>query len=449
VLVIIVDSLRADHVYGSRARTPNMDELGRAGLSFTRAYPEAMPTVPARNSILAGRRMFPFRNWHDYPGLLDSPGWAPPTDLDSSFTRVLRRAGWWTGYVTDNPFLGYSSAYERFRRGFDLFEAKGGQLGRVRPPSSVSDRTLRHWVHPTLRKSPSIRLRVRKYMANSRYWDDDARSFAARVFREGASVLGTAAKRRPFALVVDTYEPHEPWTPPRRFVNLYGDPDYRGAEPSMPRYMRTRRWLNERQEGPVLNRLQALYAAEVTMTDRWLGIFLERLHDLGLERETVIVLVSDHGILLGEHGWTGKISIALYPALTRVPLVIVDPGRREAGVRRRYFASTHDIAPTILSMAGVPAPPSMSGNDLSPFFRGASAPTRPFAYGGYANSFYLRSDRWVLFGENRPSRLKLYDLENDRGENQNLARRRPQLVRELHEQVVERAGGRLPYYRNT
>ena len=77
VLVIIVDSLRADHVFGDRARTPNMDELMRAGLSFTRTYPEAMPTVPARNSILAGRRMFPFRNWRDRPGLLDSPGGRP------------------------------------------------------------------------------------------------------------------------------------------------------------------------------------------------------------------------------------------------------------------------------------------------------------------------------------------------------------------------------------
>ena len=448
MLVIIVDSLRADHVYGDRARTPNMDELMRAGLSFTRTYPEAMPTVPARNSILAGRRMFPFRNWRDGPGLLDSPGWSPLTGLDNTLPGVLRRAGWWTGYVTDNPFLGFSSPYERFRRGFDLFEATGGQLGRVRPPSSVPDEVLRHWLHPTLWKSPGMRERVRKYMANSHNWEDDARSFAARVFRNGAGALGTAAKRRPFALFVDTYEPHEPWTPPRRFVDLYGDPDYRGAEPSMPRYMRTRRWLTESQEGPVLDRMRALYAAEVTMTDRWLGVFLERLYELGLERETVIALVGDHGILLGEHGWTGKISIALYPALTRVPLVIVDPQRREAGSTRRYFASTHDIAPTLLSLAGVPAPPSMTGNDLSAFFRGERAPARPFAYGGYANAFFLRSDRWVLFGENKPAALKLYDLENDRGEVRNLAQQRPELVRELHERVMERAGGRLPYYRD-
>ena len=61
------------------------------------------------------------------------------------------------------------------------------------------------------------------------------------------------------------------------------------------------------------------------MTDDWLGRFLDRLHDLNLERDTVIGLVGDHGILLGEHGWTGKISTALYPALTRVPLILVAP----------------------------------------------------------------------------------------------------------------------------
>jgi len=446
VVIVIVDTLRADHVYEERAKTPNMDELVRAGLRFTRMYPEAMPTVPARNSILSGRRVFPFRHWHDYPGLIDSPGWSPLGDVRHSLTSALKRAGWWTACVTDNPFLGFSSPYLPFRQSLDLFSAKGGQLGTVKPPSSVSDRTLRHWVHPTLWNSPSIRLRVRKYMANGHYWKDDSQSFAARVFREATDVLDVAARRQPFALIVDTYEPHEPWTPPRRFIDLYGDPDYHDREPSMPRYLAARRWLNDRNKRPVLRRMQDLYAAEVTMTDRWLGAFLDRLYARGLERDTVIVLVSDHGILLGEHGWTGKISVALHPALTRVPLVIVDPQRRLAGTASRYFASTHDVAPTVLSMVGVRPPASMEGVDLSAFFRGTRPPEREFAYGGYANSFYYRSDRWVLIADNQPKNLKLFDLEHDRGEHENLTRRRPQLARELAERVAEQAGGRLPYY---
>src|SRR5919198_2691216 len=129
VLVIVVDTLRADHVYGNGARTPNMDALTHEGLRFTRANPEAMPPVPARNSILSGRRRFPFRHWHDWRGLLDSPGWSPLTHVDSAFTSVLRRAGYWTAYVTDNPFLGYSVPYRPLRRSFHSFVRTGGEIG--------------------------------------------------------------------------------------------------------------------------------------------------------------------------------------------------------------------------------------------------------------------------------------------------------------------------------
>ena len=76
--------------------------------------------------------------------------------------------------------------------------------------------------------------------------------------------------------------------------------------------------------------MRDLYAAEVTMTDWWLGHLIDRLHDLNLERETVIALVADHGIAFGEHGWTGKVQTALYPVLTRVPLILVHPKQRRA-----------------------------------------------------------------------------------------------------------------------
>jgi hypothetical protein len=61
VVVVVMDSLRADHVYGPRARTATMDAFARESLRFTRAYPEGMPTIPARRAIMAGRRTFPFR----------------------------------------------------------------------------------------------------------------------------------------------------------------------------------------------------------------------------------------------------------------------------------------------------------------------------------------------------------------------------------------------------
>jgi arylsulfatase A-like enzyme len=83
VLVLIIDSLRPDHVgaYGSpQIRTPNIDALANRGLRFSRAFPEAMVTVPARRSIFGSRRIFPFRNWKPNKEIGTSPGWLPIDD---------------------------------------------------------------------------------------------------------------------------------------------------------------------------------------------------------------------------------------------------------------------------------------------------------------------------------------------------------------------------------
>ena len=330
LILIIIDSLRADAVYENHVRTPNIDALIRQGIRFTSAYPEAMPTVPARNSILAGHRTFPFHGWHDYPGLLYSPGWAPLRDIKNSLPGVLRRAGYWTAYVTDNPFLGFASPYAPLRRVVNRFVRTGGEIGGSHPISSVPKNVLHHWLHPAI--YPEKRERVGKYLANSRYWHDERRSFAAKVMTDAVHTLEVAAWHRPFAMVVDCYEPHEPWTPPPKYADMYGK--WKGPEPAMPIYGKVKNWLTPEQRGPVVRRLRELYGAEVTMTDRWLGVFLNRLHDLNLERETVIAFVADHGILLGEHGWTGKISTALHPALTNVPMALIDPSRRGAGPGR-------------------------------------------------------------------------------------------------------------------
>jgi arylsulfatase A-like enzyme len=444
VLVIVIDTLRADHALGNAARTPNIDALAREGISFTRTYPEAMPTVPARNSLLGGRRVFPFRGWFDRRGLIQMPGWEPVADVPTTFTSTLRQAGYWTGYVTDNPFLGFSRPYEQFRQSFDLFVKRGGQIGGR--SDGVSPKQIDHWVHPATRDPKTVD-RVRQYIANADYAHDESKSFAASVFGSGVEALDTAARgRRPWALVVDTFEPHEPWTPPSRYLDLYGEPGYRGAEPGMPRYGRVESWLAPAEAPQVLRRMRALYAAEVTMTDRWLGALLEHLNGLGLDRETVIVLAGDHGFQLGERGWTGKISTALHPELIRVPLVVVDPERRRAGTTSSYRASLHDVGRTILTMCDVRRPPGMEGADLSRLFRGALPPERDLSWGGYSNSHFLRNDRFAFFADNRMNVPRVYDLDTDPGETRNLAPERPALARELHERVVELAGGRLPFY---
>jgi arylsulfatase A-like enzyme len=445
VLLVIMDSLRADAVYDRWVRTPNMDALARRGVRFTNVFPEAMPTVPARNSILTGRRQFPFRGWYDRDGLLAAPGWEAFDHVDRSLLATFRREGYWTAYVTDNPFLGYAPPYGRFRYSVNRFVRTGGQIGGRLKASSVPGHILRHWVHPSY-DTPKVRARVGKYLANSHPWKGPDYTFAGRVFHHALHELDVAAARHgPFALVVDTYEPHEPWTPPPRFLDMYGDWD--GPEPAQPRYGRADSWLHTSDaRRRVIGRMRDLYAAEVTMTDWWLGHLIDRLHELKLERETVIALVSDHGIALGEHGWTGKVQTALYPVLTRVPLILVHPDHRRAGQASDWFASTHDIAPTLLSMAGVRPPERMTGTDLSRPFRGRSLPARDYAWGGYSDSFFIRSNQWMLWGFNKPGNFKLFDLRRDPGQFENVAARHPSIVRTLYGKLLARAGGRLPWY---
>jgi arylsulfatase A-like enzyme len=447
LVLVIVDTLRADHVgaYGGRANTPNIDLLASEGLRFTQVFPEAMPTIAARNSIMRGRRVFPFRHWHDWPGLPPRPSWFPFGDLDATFTTALRRSGYWTAYFTDTPHLLHAGVFRAFRHSFDRFVRFEGQLGAGQAQGTASEAEARRWLITELRRQPYLR-RMRGHLPHARrYWEDDSRSWAARLFLSAARTLDVAARHEPFAMVLDTFEPHEPWTPPRRYIEMYGDPDYGGPEPALARYMRVRDWLGDERAGPVLRRMRDLYAAEVTMTDRWLGAFLERLEDRGLRKRTVVVLVSDHGFLLGEHGWTAKIASELYPELTHVPLVICDP--RHRGARESdYFASTHDIGPTLLSLARVREPAPMNGVDLSPALEGRRLPDRRLAYGGINNHFFARSPRWTVMADNRGRNMRLYNRSTDPLERVNVITRHPDLAARLHRAVVRRTGRALPYY---
>ena len=173
--------------------------------------------------------------------------------------------------------------------------------------------------------------------------------------------------------------------------------------------------------------MHAAYAGEVTMTDHWLGHFLDRFHELGLHKNTVIVLLSDHGYLLGERGYTGKVPSQLHPELAQVPFIVVHPDDRAAGEVSQHFASTHDVGPTVLSMVGIDRPSWMNGTDLSVLMEGGTpSDEREFHYGGMYNRFFIRTDDWVLIGDNQGNERTLCDLRVDPHEFENVVEGEPQ-----------------------
>jgi arylsulfatase A-like enzyme len=445
VLLLVVDSVRPDFVgcYGSpQVQTPNIDALAAQGLRFNRFFPEAMPTVPARRTLFTGRRVFPFRGWERAPDLGRGPGAAPIEDVRRTFTSALKRAGYWTGSVSDNPFVGFTKSWRPFRLSFDRYVSVVGHSGFLREPDTVRARQLRRWLPEGLRDDDRYVEGMRKYLANTGYGQDDSQSNAARVFGEAGKLLDEAAGKQPFALVVDSFDPHEPWSPTQEYVDLYSSPGYDGPNPGTARYTRWENYLEEDE----LRQMRAVYSAALTITDKWLGSFLEQLREKGLHENTAIVLLSDHGILLGDRGWTGKIAQELHPELIQVPCVIVHPAGRGAGEVSPWFASTHDIGPTLLSMAGVSVPRDMDGVDLSPLFDGGAPGDRPFAYGGYFNHFFVRTDHWSYVADNHGDNRELYDLTLDPAELHDVADDNPDVHEELHARLVETIGGLPPYF---
>jgi arylsulfatase A-like enzyme len=447
VLVLVIDSLRHDYVgaYGnSHIRTPSIDALARESLRFTRAFPEAMPTVPARRSLMMGRRVYPWHDWKPTRNLPGSPGWTGLGADTTTWLKTLRRHGYWTGYVTDNPFLGFAPEWAGFRHTLNRFVPIAGQVGELRSPRTISEQQVLHWLPHGMRSARYL-TGMRQHLANLAGGGDERKSCAARVYGHAIDELPRALKNRPFALVVDCFDPHEPWTPPQKYLDMYGGRGYHGTWPGNVRYQRS-----GYMPKAAVARLPTVYSASVTMTDTWLGYFLARFHASGVMDDTIVVLLSDHGVLLGDRGWTGKPALELHPELIQVPFLLRDPSHRAAGQTTPYFVSPHDVGPTLLAMTGVPTPSDMNGVDLSPLLAGGSPRlSRRFCYGGYANHWYYRDDRWAFIADGNNSGRELFDLQADPGERTSVAKQHPQVLSDIYDRVLHSAGAkRLPFFGN-
>jgi arylsulfatase A-like enzyme len=446
VVVVVMDTLRVDHVYGSRARTPALNGLAQEGLRFLRAYPEGLPTIPARRAIMEGHRTFPFRGWRPYKGLTPQPGWEPIGHGRRMWTEYLQRQGWTSGYVTDNPHI-LASAHSRFRRRFDRVELVAGQVPlRRRRRRRVSRSELYRHLPPALRGTRAEPRMLEYLQANPRDRDEED-YLAARVFREAMGWLEWARARQPFALVVDTFDAHEPWDAPRKLIDLYGRPRTDGIQPIQPFATPAGRPAELDLPRRLVERMAQLYAAEVTLVDRWLGRFLERLDQLGLADNTLVVAISDHGVLLGEYGWVGKRYSEMHDKLTHVPFLIRHPEGKAKGSSSGYFASTHDVGPTVLSVLGLERPESMDGVDLSPLLDGRQPPRRSYRTACYNDHVSASDGRWLLIAHNQGREKRLYDTRRDPGERRDVAARHPRQVRRLWRRILRDAGGkRLPRF---
>lgn len=419
-LIIITD----DHGYGdvsaygaTDVRTPNIDRIGKEGLTFANMRANCTVCSPSRAALLTGRypdrvgvpgviRTQPENSWGYF-----SPG--VPTLADE-----LRKAGYHTAIV-GKWHLGLESPNTPNERGFDHFH---GFLGDMM--DSYTDH-LRHG-------NNYLRLNDQAIQPEG-HATDLFTDWSIDYLRERAA----DPAKKPFFLYLAYNAPHFPIEPP--------------AE-----------WLAKvRERLPDLDEKRAANIAFVEHLDHGIGRVLAALTDTGLEKDTLVVFTADNGGSI-PHGqsnapWRdGKQSH--YDGGLRVPFLMRWPARIAAGSRSDYAGLNFDLFPTFLDLAGATAtdPGQIDGVSLAPLLEGKAMPDgRELyfvrreggrAYGGRSYEALIRGP-WKILQNDPFSPLELYHLEKDPGETENLATRAPKVFNELSAALARhiQRGGAVPW----
>jgi arylsulfatase A-like enzyme len=273
---------------------------------------------------------------------------------------------------------------------------------------------------------------------------------------QALAFLENRPQERPFCLLLNFKAPHRNWIPPARFADAFADievrvprtfedklegrpealrrakmaiaemPDFRkrGVPEDLPAEERKRRNLQE---------LVKNYYRTLLGVDENVGRVLDWLDARDLAKTTVVVFTSDNGFFLGEHGLYDK--RLMYEPSIRVPLLVRYPQRLAPRVDGEHMVLNIDVAPTLLGLAGVPAPASMQGRSVAPLLEGKNISWREdflYEFFEYPDADHcvmkhrgIRTTRWKLihFYE-EPQGWELYDLEADPDEMTNLAGQR-------------------------
>ncbi len=410
-IVIVCDTLRIDHCGPyHRGRplnqvtspeqpdwivpTPNMDRLSARGTVFDNAWCGSTPCVPARRDIYTGRYEFLER------------GWGPLEDIDLDLPRQVsgppNQSLQWqmdqqypvSYMVTDHFHLWEQGAgnYHMGYTGFDFIRGHEADAWKTEPISFPCPDDPYHKIE---RHHRNVHL--------TRKADDD--QFCAQVFTQAANWLEANKAHRDFYMHIDCFDPHEPWDPPEELLKQFE-----------PRGYNVERWESvvpySKWEGKYtpeeLRHVQARYAAMVTLTDHWLGTLLDKLDELNMWEDTVVIFTTDHGTYNGDHGRLGKLQTHQHEACGHIPFIVAHPQFGQ-GERRSQFVQLVDIYPTVLSLVGRPCPPDRHGIDLLPVLRDASAATRQYAISGmFGRSVTITDGEWILHQSPVPENKPLY-----------------------------------------
>lgn len=463
VVLVVFDTLRRDAVgcYGGRPpwgddfpaiATPNLDRFAEQAIRFDRAFPEVLPTLPARRSLYTGRRLFPF----DEPpfqlkgDFVGAPGWGPIPEHQDTLAELFSAAGYRTGLVSDVYHQFKPS--KNFTRGFQQWTFIRGQ------ESDPARSGPRPTIEEVERYIPAELLALRK-RSDADVGVNRAPTWAANLVRNfydreaeqdwtNAQVLDGAARwleqnrdaretGEGVFLTVECFDPHEPWFTPPHYRRLYDESA--GPDNVMSPYA-------EVELSPeLLRRTRANYAGLVTMVDHWFGALWATLAEGGWLDDTVVAVLADHGHSMLERGYMGKRPYPGTPDVYAVPLMLRLPGGQHGGTVSDGWIQHHDLTATLLDLADVPAPQGVDGRSVVSTVTEGAPQVRDHVVTAWGYGLVVVTGEWWLSIKANGKGALLYPLEQADDPNaKSVAEEHPDVVQRLFGLALKEAGSQFP-----
>jgi arylsulfatase A-like enzyme len=438
VIVMVSDTFRADNLeaYGSEwVQTPNLNKFAEQSIVFKDAYPEGMPTIPTRRNLYTGRRILPTYYFRQ-PEPVQLPGWHHLYNEDVTLSETLQEAGYLTALVADLPHL--QRPGRNFHRGFGYYEWVRGQevdyyAQAPRHQPDYSDLFPADYLpHSGLIESGFLN----QYTANRRRWLKHGDSIAEQTAKNALGWLRENHDQGPFYLQVEIFDPHEPWDPPPHFLEKYLKEPTKHTWPEPP-------YANLKVPEEGVKRLRANYAGEASNVDYWYGKLLDTVSELGLQKDTVIVFLSDHGALLNEQGQWTKGPEKLRAQVTHVPLILHVPGTEYAGKHVSGLVQIPDVVPTVLGRLNLKPSPRVTGEDLWPLVTGAKSPHRDHVVSAFGYIASVRTTEWnysAMWNKEKYQgtyKPQLYNSKQDPHELHNVADQNPAVAKDLQAKLEQ------------
>jgi len=447
VVLIIFDSLRKDCLgcYGKgpfwgKVETPYFDKFSKESLIFTNVYPESLPTLPMRRAIYTGKNVYPFHNANfklkgDFVGAF---GWGPIPEEQDTISEILQENGYRTCLI--------SSLYHQFKpsknfwRGFDQWDfIRGKERDMYRSGPEPSEEIINYYLPKELQNPGKIEL-LKKVLMNTQGWKKEEDYPVAQVMIKAGRWIEENKDAKRFFLVLESFDPHEPFQVPEFYSKKYfkEETDF---DQILSGYTDTSNWPKK-----VLRKTQANYSGLVTMCDRWFGYIYEKLKNMSLLEDTLLILTSDHGHSIGDKNFIGKRGYPSSREVYDIPLLIRHPKGEGRGKRSDIMINHTDITAFILDFLGIKPKQLIDGKNFWKNAIKGKPEIRDHITVAWGPSITVIDKKWWLNCLVNGKGVFLYNLEKDPDLAKNIANENKEIVDILYSKAIKDAKRNIPNF---